>query len=178
MVETARQKIVVRSEFSPSLLKAFAMMTIEFGRLERIVYLAIKSVRGQGYSEGLIHALNKFQFGKICDELERLFLDRYGPSMEANWLHEFVVRAKKHADERNNFIHSMWSTNSDGKPFCARVYLKRPEKILEEMVLQIDVRQIKTFSADLSASWRSLNQARFRRWPQLPNRPGYVLPAV
>lgn len=178
MVEMAKQKVVVRSAFLPSLLKAFAMMTIEFGRLERIVYLAVKNVRGQGYSEGLIHALKQFRFQKICNELERLFLDRYGPGVEADWLHAFVDRAKAQAEERNDYVHSMWLTNAARKPCCIRVRLKRPEKILEETTIQIDTRQIETFTDELSKSWRGLNQARFKRWSQLPDRLGYVPPAL
>jgi hypothetical protein len=163
MVETAIKPVKIRDGFAPDLLASFAGMLIEFGRLERVVYLAIKSLKRTGYSDGLKHALRQWQFQKVCEELQRLYTKQYGEGNDSDWLKSFVVDAERFAAVRNDLVHAMWTIDDAGNPLAMRVRLDRKTRQLEEASGLVDQTVIDELTKSMKHAWKQLNRRR-RGW--------------
>ena len=114
------KEIDKRDNFPMEFYEELARLTVAFGRVEYMIKLCIKSLRGKGFTAGMAHAESKRQFKTLCDEAKNQANAELSAA-QARAFCDLINRAKDLGDYRNDSIHALWTTDeSSGEPLRVR----------------------------------------------------------
>ena len=159
-MQDVTQEVPVKDNFPDDFYEEYARLVIAFGRLEYIIKLCFKSLHGQGFKKGMEQAESKRQFTELCEEVikkAREELDQSGR------LCDLIERAKKLADYRNDTIHAMWTTDSNGQPYRVRPKLERLDKkrsLLNWRNQTVPVSKLRSKREKIENLWQALDVER------------------
>lgn len=132
---------------------ALGRVAITHGHLEYILKMTIKSLSGRSIEDAL-NSTNKKQASTLRQLIEKEAKDKLGQCTELEQLLDFIGRAWKASDKRNQFIHNLWARELDGPLLfqndgCTRC----PAPTKEELDI---------LSQEISAITSELNESRLR----------------
>lgn len=158
------QPFPIKNNFPIGFYEEFASFIIAFGRLDYLIKLCLKDLIANGFTKGMVDAESTKQFSALCDKVKKLACKNQELSqIKIDILFKLIDQAKKIADFRNNIVHGLWTTDSNGQPFLIRPKWNNNLKSVDwysGVVLLIDIENNRKKIEDL---YQELDTVR-RKW--------------
>jgi hypothetical protein len=156
--------VPIKDDFSPHFYEAIGKLAVAFGRVEYEIKLALKTLSGKGFSQGMAEAESTGQFWNLCKKTKAL-ADKKLPSPRHEKFIRLIDEALKLAPQRNNNLHALWTTES-GKPFRYCAHWNKTNKALEWRSAPVTITELKAHATTLLKLYASIHAAR-KAWPTI-----------
>jgi len=163
----------VCDDFPPNFLEALGRYAVEFGRVEYLVKVAVKSLFKRttktklsggikAFEAGVAQAEKEGQFGRVCKKAKTLAAQGLSEAHALTFI-ALIERATTLAEERNDNLHALW-TGIEQKSFRYRPFWNRETKELEWRNDNVAPADLDRLTEALRALGDRLREAR-AQWP-------------
>lgn len=164
MIAVNQPQLQMRDDFPDGFLDRLAWVVIEFGRLERGVLLALKSIyrvlnQAQAYEGGLWQAVQDERFEQRLARLIEKYKEAYGDGPEVLTFVRRISRFGDLARRRNEYVHCAWTTENGlvGYAASSRGW---PGHGLDDRVKVVAFSDLESLARDLRREAEWLNDDR------------------
>jgi hypothetical protein len=157
--------IEVRDDFPAGFHDALGRFAVAFGRVEYEIKLAVKSLSGKKFSEGMVDAESSGAFGRLCRKAKQ-YANKKLDDPQLSTFHKLMDAALKLAPDRNDTLHAMWTTDGQGEAVRYRPYLGRKQRNLKWRSRPVPLAELHRLEAELLQLWKDI-RAQKKAWPPL-----------
>lgn len=118
------KKIPIRDDFPSCFFDELGRLVVAAGRVEYVLKLCLKQLRGQGFSAGMLEAEELRQLSCLCDKVKNK-ADQVLKGQQRKDLHALIAEIKRIGGQRNDMVHALWTTNDDREPLRIRPQLRK-----------------------------------------------------
>ena len=156
--------VQVNNDFPPGFFEAIGQLAVAFGRLEYEMKLAVKTLSGKGFSQGMAEAESYGQFYWRCERTKALAeKELLAPHLEI--FIRLIDEAKVLAPERNNNFHALWTTKS-GKPVRYCPHMDKKTKTLVWLPTSVTIPDLEDLATTLRNLYNAIRTAK-KAWPTI-----------
>jgi hypothetical protein len=137
-------------------------LVVAFGRLEYLIKLCVKDVTRRGFTRGMIEAKSERQFNKLCERAKKLAI-KHLTHDAANQFCQVIDYVRKLANERNDAVHALWTTDDKGKPLRIRPQWNKSTKTVDWENRVVELAELQTLRQQMEEIYSKLDSER-KRW--------------
>lgn len=164
-------KIVIKEvndNFPHGFHEALGRFAVAFGRVEYVIKLAVKSLSGKEFNEGIKEAASYGQFRNLCKKAKEL-ADEKLAMPEASTFSILIDKALNLATDRNANLHALWTADEKGTPFRYGYLSDAKGKRLDWHSRPVTIAELNNLTDALSKLYRDIDAARRKsRWCSNP----------
>jgi len=157
----------LRDDFEEGFWEEMEKLVVAFGRLEYIMKLALKQLSGKSFELGMAEAEGIRAFQHLCDRTLTQIRAKVPDSDTKQTALEVVCHCKELAKERNDMVHTLWTSEPNRVNRRVRPELDRKTKKLEwKKSVSIPLVGLKNLQIRIDLAHRILHDLR-QGWPKI-----------
>ena len=148
-------------DFEPGFFEALGRLVAEFGRLEYIMKVAVKRLRGEKFDEGMLYAEEQLRhLDPLGEEAKKFFCERVDDPSRVAEFERQVNDAVDKWEERNDCVHCFWTALDDHSPKRYRPKLEGPKKMKKLRWSRgrvVPVQELRALADRAAAVWKFID---------------------
>jgi hypothetical protein len=150
------KETVLADDFHPLFYDELGRLTVATGRIEYMLKLCIKDLKGGGFTVGMSLAEKIRNFSDLCSCAITLSSDALDEPHRSTF-QDLVKKIGALGDDRNDMIHAMWTATDDRVALRIRPERKKKSNAINwKKTRRIEIDELSTLRRKVEAAFREL----------------------